>query len=74
MSYCDETQTQAHHWVLEIPSGPVSLGTCQRCGDTREFANTVDDRSFVNPWQPQPKRQAYNELSTTYPDGFKEQL
>ena len=34
----------SHHWVIEPPSGPVSLGVCQDCQETREFKNSI-------PWE-----------------------
>ena len=33
-----ETQC-AHHWIIDPPDGPVSNGTCKKCGKTREFMN-----------------------------------
>lgn len=36
------TTTCIHRWRIESPEGPTSMGTCQRCGATREFANYVD--------------------------------
>lgn len=42
-----------HHWKLEPPGKPTSLGKC-RCGATREFSNIPEDlmdpkARFVNP-------------------------
>ncbi len=31
-----------HHWVIERPAGPTSEGVCQKCGETRQFSNSVD--------------------------------
>ncbi len=31
-----------HHWVLESPNGPVSRGVCKKCGEEREFRNSLD--------------------------------
>lgn len=31
----------AHHWNIESPSGPTSIGTCKVCGETREFRNSI---------------------------------
>ncbi|GBD11639.1 hypothetical protein HRbin23_01310 [bacterium HR23] len=28
-----------HKWVLEMPNGPTSRGTCRLCGEVREFRN-----------------------------------
>ena len=41
MSYCDEAQTQAHHWVLEGASGPTSRGICIHCKVEKEHFNYV---------------------------------
>ena len=32
----------AHHWVIAVPNGPISEGTCQRCGQVREFTNSAE--------------------------------
>ena len=32
----------AHHWVIDRPNGPLSEGLCQRCGERREFSNSID--------------------------------
>ena len=36
----------AHHWVIEPSNGPLSGGVCRRCGQSREFQNSVD----TPPW------------------------
>ena len=30
-----------HHWQIDSPNGPVSPGTCKRCGEMREFRNSM---------------------------------
>ena len=30
-----------HHWLLESPNGPTSMGTCRVCGEVREFKNSI---------------------------------
>ena len=35
--------TCCHHWMIEQANGPVSLGFCQFCFETREFKNSIDD-------------------------------
>ena len=35
-----------HHWVIDAPSGPVSLGSCKLCGERREFRNYVDNTPY----------------------------
>ncbi len=32
----------AHYWVIAVPNGPISEGTCQRCGRVREFQNSAE--------------------------------
>lgn len=53
-----ETQVAAacrHHWVIQPATGPVSQGSCQVCGQTKEFKNYVeastwgDDRGAGRP-------------------------
>ena len=31
-----------HHWVIDRPNGPLSEGVCLRCGEKREFTNSVE--------------------------------
>ena len=34
-----------HHFRIDSPSGPTSLGTCKHCGECKQFTNTaVEDR------------------------------
>lgn len=35
-----------HHWVIESPNGPTSTGTCRRCGEIREFKNSIQITSW----------------------------
>jgi len=30
-----------HHWVIESPNGPTSVGVCKLCGVGREFRNSL---------------------------------
>ena len=32
----------AHHWVIAVPNGPISEGTCRRCEQVRQFQNSVE--------------------------------
>ena len=36
----------SHHWVIDTPSGPVSIGNCKICGELREFPNWVDNTPY----------------------------
>ncbi len=47
-----ERRTCSHHWVIQPADGPVSLGVCKFCRETREFRNYID----VWEWNP-PNRQ-----------------
>ena len=33
----------AHFWDIEPANGPSSQGTCQNCGETRDFFNAFPD-------------------------------
>ena len=30
-----------HHWIIDQPNGPTSIGTCKSCGLTQEFKNSI---------------------------------
>ena len=30
-----------HHWLIEMPQGATSVGRCKRCGESKEFANSL---------------------------------
>lgn len=32
----------AHYWVIETPTGPVSRGSCLKCGKVQMFPNTTE--------------------------------
>ena len=45
----DSTQPVAacrHHWVIQPADGPVSDGSCQACGESREFKNYVESATW----------------------------
>ena len=31
-----------HHWIIQPAVGLVSEGTCQKCGEVKEFKNSID--------------------------------
>jgi hypothetical protein len=35
-----------HHWVIQPADGPSSNGSCQVCGETREFKNYVESATW----------------------------
>ena len=43
-----EQATCRHHWIIEAPTGPVSKGTCQQCGELREFKNYIDSAPWAD--------------------------
>ena len=45
--------TCAHHWVIEPSNGPTSGGVCRRCGQNRDFQNSIDTPT---PWQTNQRR------------------
>ena len=36
----------SHHWVIESPNGPTSLGRCRTCGAEKEFKNSIQITSW----------------------------
>ena len=30
-----------HHWVIDSPNGPTSVGVCKVCGERSEFRNSM---------------------------------
>ena len=38
-----------HYWMIQPADGPVSLGVCQFCFETREFKNSIDDWTYDKP-------------------------
>ena len=42
----DEEETTClcrHYWIIETANGPVSLGMCRLCHETREFKNSISE-------------------------------
>ena len=35
-----------HHWVIQPADGPFSNGSCQVCGEIREFKNYVESATW----------------------------
>ena len=50
-----------HHWLLESPNGPLSIGTCSSCGETREFRNSSEDSI----WDRSEGRSRWNDMGIT---------
>ena len=41
--------TCCHHWDIQTANGPVSMGVCRNCLESREFKNSTDDWTFIDP-------------------------
>jgi len=39
--------THVHHWLIEEPLGPTSLGVCRDCGAERTFRNYPAEEVLV---------------------------
>ena len=39
-----------HHWLIDSPQGPTSIGMCKLCGARKEFSNSAGD--FL--WEDEP--------------------
>ncbi len=35
-----------HHWMIDQPSGPTSMGKCKICGASQEFNNSVQGNGW----------------------------
>ena len=54
-----------HHWVIEAPDGPVSLGRCRVCGETSEFKNFIES----TPWGEESRESGSQDpVKVTVPD------
>ena len=49
----DEVVVCTHHWVIETPDGPVSMGRCRLCGEEREINNSVGFTASI--WATRPQ-------------------
>ena len=38
---CSEKDENCH-WIIDPPNGPVSSGTCKKCGSVKEFKNSFE--------------------------------
>ena len=47
-----------HHWVIDAPNGPKSLGHCKLCGRTRKFLNSSED----SVWDSTEGRSRWNDM------------
>lgn len=42
-----QTQKHTHHWLIDEPSGPISMGCCIGCGKEKEFKNWLAETDFI---------------------------
>jgi hypothetical protein len=52
----------AHHWLIGLQNGPSSEGVCKRCGERRDFMNSLVRRqsSWIYRSSPPPGQTAAN--------------
>ena len=51
ISELTEEQSQItciHHWIIEPPEGPFSIGKCLKCGNEKEFQNYFPHSTWEN--------------------------
>ena len=46
LSESTEKAVCCHHWMIQAAEGPVSMGTCRFCCETKEFKNSIEDWSL----------------------------
>ena len=49
-----ERRNCSHHWVIRPADGPLTLGVCKGCRETREFRNFFDIWERIPPGNRQP--------------------
>lgn len=35
-----------HFWLIDTPAGPTSPGQCKRCGEVKEFPNSLTEFQY----------------------------
>ena len=53
----------SHHWIIEAPRGPWSLGTCKKCKKIDAFRNALDNIG----WNPSPRNGKPKEADASMP-------
>ena len=46
-TYAPCTAAEGHLWILPTPDGGPCVGTCQRCGEEREFSNSLSSVGWM---------------------------
>ena len=42
----EELSECQHHWVIDSPNGPTSVGVCKHCGKNGEFRNSIQSSGW----------------------------
>jgi len=45
--------SHAHHWVIEPPNGPFSLGRCRSCNEEKQFPNSTESAEWASDAAPE---------------------
>ncbi len=53
-----EAQACCHHWEIEPAEGPMSLGVCRLCHESKEFKNSIETYEAPRPTQGQTSHDA----------------
>ena len=63
-----------HHWLIQAADGPVSVGFCRICGETREFQNYVETAAWGDTrLYPNPAPVSREVILATVNDGWDEE-
>lgn len=46
--------SHAHHWLIDPPNGPFSLGRCRSCNEERRFPNSTESAEWASGAAPEP--------------------
>lgn len=71
----EEEASCTHHWVIDSPTGPTSVGVCKHCGTKREFTNFA----FYSPWEDEVKlgmerRNSWKRNGSRSPDDLSDSI
>lgn len=60
INYCEPVELGvAHHWNIEPPNGPTSMGRCRGCNAERQFSNSTEHVS-ASEWRNQAEKSYAN--------------
>jgi len=54
----EEESLCKHHWVIDSPNGPTSVGVCKICGEKSDFRNSMPGSGWdrENPQSRRPRQ------------------